>query len=195
MLLRPLYESWLLRSTTAPLAPWQRQLLLKALQRDERLRSLAMELAQFGHDEGAPVGLNPPDLRARLRMLAEEPAASAPARRPAWAAAGALVALLAGGLGWWWLEPAQQRVELARVEQFEEAALLRLPSATPTPSVTATASATPAISHSATPTGTATPSPSPSATPSRTATPTPSGGAPVPLSGSAAVATSPSAKP
>ena len=193
MLLRPLYESWLLRSTTAPLAPWQRQLLLKALQRDERLRCLAMELAQFGHDEAVPAGLNAPDLRARLRMLAEEPAAIAPARRPAWAAAGALVALLAGGLGWWWLEPAQQRVELARVEQFEEAALLRFPSATPTPTVTATASATPAISPSATPTGTATPSPSP--TPSRTATITPNGGAPVPLSGSAAVATSPSAKP
>ena len=47
MLLRPLYEAWLLDATQGPLAPWKRALLKRALVRDEALRCLAAELAQF----------------------------------------------------------------------------------------------------------------------------------------------------
>jgi hypothetical protein len=146
VLLRPLYESWLLRSTREPLAPWQRALLLRALQRDEALRSLAAELAAFSHDD-VPADLQAPDLRARLRAIVGTAPEPAPAWRSGWALAGAslaLVALAIGGLDLGQPQPAA-RVELAQVHQPEEAEALRLPTLTPTPTLT--------------------PSPSPSVTP------------------------------
>lgn len=155
-LLRPLFEAWLLRATEAPLGPWQRQLLLWALRRDENLRALAMELAEFSQPETAAKE-SVPDLRVRLRHSLE-PAPSY-AWRPGWATAAAALGLTAGLVGLWWLEPAKQNVELAQVQQVSEAAALRLPSATPSPTPTASPTLTP------TPEAEASPTPTPTSTP------------------------------
>lgn len=145
LLLRPLYETWVLRATEASLAPWQRHLLARALVRDERLRCLAAELAEFSHAE-PPESLHPPDLRDRLVRQAAEPrpARTALAWRPSLAAALASLAVaLATALAWWGLEPSPPRVELAQVHQPDEAEALRLPTLTPTPTATPTPSPTP----------------------------------------------------
>lgn len=139
MLLRPLYESWLIRSTQAPLAPWQRRLLLKALQRDEALRCLAAELAEFSHSTDAPAALKAPDLSLRLRHLAVEEAE--PIEQPlpvAWAGGLTLALLLAVLLSTHWADPQRAGVEVAQVKPSSEASDLRLPSLTPTPTVTPT---------------------------------------------------------
>lgn len=139
MLLRPLYESWLLRSTQAPLASWQRRLLLKALQRDEALRCLAVELAEFSHSDDAPAALKAPNLSLRLRHLAVEEAE--PIERPlpvAWAGGLTLALLMAVLVSMHWADPQRSGVEVAQVKPAGDASDLRLPSMTPTPTVTPT---------------------------------------------------------
>jgi hypothetical protein len=161
ILLRPLFEAWLLKATGTPLAPWQRQLLLWALERDEQLRRFALELAELAHEEQAPAHLKAPDLRASLHAAIHAERPASPAWQPNWSWAGAAVVFLAIGAGLWWQAPQRETVEVAAVRQENEAALLRLPSATPS------ATATPTVTPSATPT------PSPSPSPTRTATPAP----------------------
>jgi|GEM_PF-7018884 hypothetical protein len=75
LLLRPLYESWLLESTQAPLPAWKRRLLKDALSKDTALRCLAAELAEFTHEAHAPAADKAPDMRTRVvaRALAPEP--------------------------------------------------------------------------------------------------------------------------
>jgi hypothetical protein len=156
LILRPLYEAWLLKATESPLAPWQRALLLRALKRDEALRCFALELAELNHAD-APAALKAPDLRTRLHAALLETRSPQPVQgwQPHWSWAVAAVIALAVGAGLWWQGPAQQpTVEVAAVHQEGDVKALRLPSPTFTP--------------------TTVPSPQPTATPSATASPTPS---------------------
>lgn len=94
-LLRPLFERWLLAATQAPLAPWKRTLLRRALQRDEALRCLAMELAVFEHELPARnEGL--PDLRPRLQAIVSsgDEVQERPLFPSGWIPAGALALML-----------------------------------------------------------------------------------------------------
>ncbi|HTB33947.1 MAG TPA: hypothetical protein VK842_03740, partial [bacterium] len=65
LLLRPLYEHWLLEATQGPLPAWKRRRLLRALDQDTALRCLAAELAEFSQEAG-PHTDHAPDLRTRL---------------------------------------------------------------------------------------------------------------------------------
>jgi hypothetical protein len=149
LLLRPLYESWLLRSTRAHLAPWQRSLLLGALRRDEALRCLAAELAEFSHEDDAPAADNAPDLRLRLKVLLAEDARPAQAPRWGWALAGAM-ALTLGLVALWEIQPLRDNVEVASVRQPQEALALSLPTSTPSPTAAPTAEALAVSSAAAT---------------------------------------------
>jgi hypothetical protein len=140
-----------LRSTEAPLPPWQRELLRRALQRDEALRCLALELAEFSHGE-LPARLNAPDLRSKLilQIAAEE---RPDERAFAWRLAGAVSALailvslwsLGGG------PSARPDGLTASAQRAEEAEALALPSATPTPLPTLSPTVTPIVPAAATP--------------------------------------------
>jgi hypothetical protein len=160
LILRPLYEAWLKRATERPLAPWQRSLLLRALERDTALRCFAMELAELEQPDALPANLKAPDLRTRLHQaLQAETAPPRAAWQPAWAWASATVLLVAGAASLWWNNSAQAPVEVAAVQQTSEAAALRVPSPTVTPTLTASPSRTPSATPSPTPSATATPTP------------------------------------
>jgi hypothetical protein len=98
-LLRPLFERWLLAAAQAPLAPWKRSLLLWALERDEALRCLAMELAVFEHETAArEEQLH--DLAPRLNAILSsgDEVLDKPLFPSSWIPAGALAAMLLVGL-------------------------------------------------------------------------------------------------
>lgn len=92
---RPLYESWLFESTRRQSSPWKRALLERALRRDEALRCLALELAEFNAEAEAPE-VRAPDLRGRLGELVrlDESPAERPLFPSAWVPAGAIAVLL-----------------------------------------------------------------------------------------------------
>jgi len=95
-LLRPVYESWLFQATQDELSSWQLALLGRALRKDEALRGLALELAEFNEDE-APAAEHAPDLRSRLRtLLVVEHVLNVerPLFPSAWVPAGAIAVLL-----------------------------------------------------------------------------------------------------
>jgi hypothetical protein len=160
LILRPLYEAWLKRATERPLAPWQRSLLLRALERDTALRCFALELAELDQPNALPPDLKAPDLRARLHQaLQAEAAPPRAAWQPTWAWASAAVLLIAGAVSLWWNSSAQAPVEVAAVQQSSEAAALRVPSATVTSTLTVSPTRTPSATPSPTPSATPTPKP------------------------------------
>ena len=101
-LLRPFFESLLFKATQASLPSWQRSLLAWALRKDEALRCLALELAEFNSAE-APEGANAepaPDMapRLRARIAAEtRPVVERPLFPSGWVPAGAIAVLLVTG--------------------------------------------------------------------------------------------------
>lgn len=159
LIFRSLYEAWLRDATEAPLAPWQRHLLARALQKDEALRCYAVELVELNHEESVPHDLKAPDLRVRLHAALHAEEAPRSAWQPSWAWAGAAVLMAAAGASFWLSGPSQGPVEVAAVEQPTEAAALRIPSATPSATPTPTAPPSPLPSLSPTPTVTSTPAP------------------------------------
>lgn len=139
-LLRPLYERWLLQATHAPLAPWRRRLLARALEDDEDLRCLAAELAQFSHEESAPAALKAPDLRPRLRALLRETPVERPLFPNAWIPAGAVAVLLVLALVAALQNPIRPEArQQARGLDADAVKALALPSPSPSPSPTPTA--------------------------------------------------------
>jgi hypothetical protein len=94
LLLRPLYEHWLLEATQAPLPAWKRKLLKQALNRDTALRCLAAELAEFSNETHAPASDKAPDLRPRLVALAQEPEPQRALFPSGWVPAGGVALLL-----------------------------------------------------------------------------------------------------
>lgn len=151
MLFRRLYESWLMRSTGEPLAPWQRARLLRALQKDAALRQLAIDLAEFSHESQAPAEDRAPDLRVRLVHLALDSEIEAPADAPQsrWVLAGLAAALLAGLISLDAWMPTRDGAEVARVQQPAEALALAIPTATPTATVAPEGGALNGVSASA----------------------------------------------
>jgi hypothetical protein len=142
-LLRPLFEAWLLEASQNPLPAWQRSLLAWALRHDEALRCLAVELAEFSHEE-APEAEAAPDLRPRLHAhIAGE--SLLPEERPlfpnVWIPAGGIAVLLVTAWVALAVHPVTEKhVEDASAQSAKAAEELALTS-TPTP-VTATASVT-----------------------------------------------------
>lgn len=136
-LLRPLFEAWLMKATEQPLPGWQARLLAWGLRRDEELRCLALELAEFNEGE-APESEQAPDLRPRLRALIA-PEASLPVEAPlfpsGWIPAGALAALVIAGLVALAMNPS--KTQQAEASSSEAAKLLE--EASPTPTATSAA--------------------------------------------------------
>jgi hypothetical protein len=100
--LRPFFESLLFKASQAGLPSWQRSLLAWALRRDEALRCLALELAEFNSGEAPenPAAESAPDLLPRLRArIASEarPMAERPLFPSGWVPAGAIAVLLVTG--------------------------------------------------------------------------------------------------
>lgn len=94
LLLRPLYEHWLLEATQAPLPAWKRRRLARALDRDTALRCLAAELAEFSNEIHAPAQDKAPDLRTRVVARALEPERQRPLFPSGWVPAGGIALLL-----------------------------------------------------------------------------------------------------
>jgi hypothetical protein len=134
LLLRPLYESWLLDATQAPLGPWKRGLLKQALNQDTALRCLAAELAEFSHETHAPAGDRAPDLRTRLVALATEPEQERALFPSAWVPAGAIALLLLLALVAVLQQPAPQASVTQQANNVDLANNLALAIPTPTPS-------------------------------------------------------------
>ena len=136
-LLRPLFERWLLDATQAPLAPWKRSLLLRALKQDTALRQVALELADFEHRD-APEPNALPDLAPRLKAIlsSDDRSLDQPLLPSAWLPAGALAAMLLvimlvtlfdGRVS------GPQGDQQARVQDNAAALALAIPTFTPTP--------------------------------------------------------------
>jgi hypothetical protein len=162
-LLRPLFEAWLLDATQGPLAPWKRRLLKRALDRDEALRCLAAELAQFSYEAHAPAADKAPDLRPRLRALTADAHTDAPLFPSPWVPAGAIAfLLLLAVIAILQRAPeAAPALQQAASRQDGAAQALMQPSPTPTPATTALV---PAAATASSPTAAAQPE-SPSAKP------------------------------
>lgn len=145
-LLRPLFEAWLMDAAKGPLAPWKRRWLKRALRRDEALRCLAAELAEFSYLAQAPAAVQAPDLRPRLRTLASQLEADRPLFPNAWVPAGAIAFLLLLALVAVLQRPSVAPLDeqQARARRDADAATLALPSPTLTASPTPAAGAVPA---------------------------------------------------
>ncbi|HXC65761.1 MAG TPA: hypothetical protein VNZ67_15505 [bacterium] len=94
LLLRPLYEHWLLEATQAPLPAWKRRLLKQALSKDTALRCLAAELAEFSNEPHAPAADKAPDMRTRVVALATAPEPERALFPSGWVPAGGIAVLL-----------------------------------------------------------------------------------------------------
>jgi len=137
MLLRPLYEAWLLDATQGPLAPWKRALLKRALVRDEALRCLAAELAQFSQEPAAHAMDKAPDLRPRLRALTAQPEAERPLFPNAWVPAGAIAFLLLLAMVAMLQRPAQAPATDPQLGQVLDSGTSDLPAPTALPTAMA----------------------------------------------------------
>lgn len=144
-LLRPLFEAWLMDAAKGPLAAWKRRWLKRALRRDEALRCLAAELAEFSYPAQAPAAEEAPDLRPRLRALTTQLEADRPLFPNAWVPAGAIAFLLLLALVAVLQRPTVAPVDeqQARARRDADAAALALPSPTYTASPTPAATAVP----------------------------------------------------
>jgi hypothetical protein len=101
-LLRPFFESLLFKATQAGLPSWQRSLLAWALRKDEALRCLALELAEFNSAEAPERAQEEiaPDFAPRLmaRIAADaRPLVERPLFPSGWVPAGAIAVLLVTG--------------------------------------------------------------------------------------------------
>ncbi len=144
-LLRPLFEAWILEATQGELPAWRRSLLAWALRRDEALRLLALELAEFNQEE-APANEQAPDLRARLRSHIQGETllpGEAPLFPNVWVPAGGIAVLLVTAWVALAVHPAaDQHLEDASAQSAKAAEELALPTFTPTPLVSAATSLT-----------------------------------------------------